>query len=427
MSLNIPESNLPRLVIIGGGFAGLSLIKHINRKEFQVILIDKHNYHTFQPLLYQVATGGLEVGSIAFPLRRYIKHYNKVLFRMAEVLEIQTDKKELVTNIGNLRYDYLMLATGSENNFFGNHHIEENSVSLKDITQALDVRSIVLQNFEIASQTTDMSEREAMMNIVIAGGGPTGVELAGALAELKKHVLSKDYPELDFNDMKVVLIEGSDRLLGTLSNASSTKAYRFLEKMGVTIMLNIKLLDYDGEMVTLSDGSKIHSHALVWAAGVKGAIPSGISNEHIVRGSRIKTNVFNQLEGHDEIFVIGDVAACVSEQNPSGYPMVAPVAIQQGKLVAENLLRLKYKKELVPFIYRNKGTMATVGRNKAVVDLPHLKFQGTLAWFVWTFVHLMSIVGFRNKIMVFIDWMWNYFSFDKALRLIIRPYKRNGN
>jgi NADH dehydrogenase len=344
---------------------------------------------------------------------------------MAEVLEIQADKKQLVTNIGNLRYDYLMLSTGSENNFFGNKQIEAKSVSLKDVTQALDVRSIVLQNFEIASQTTDMYEREAMMNIVIAGGGPTGVELAGALAELKKHVLSKDYPELNFNDMKVVLIEGSERLLGTLSQASSSKAYQFLEKMGITIILNLRIVDYDGDLVKLSDGSSIHSHALVWAAGVKGAIPPGIPKENITRSNRIITNTFNQLEGYKEIFVLGDVAACASEQNQGAYPMVAPVAIQQGRLVADNLLRLKYNKELVPFHYRNKGTMATVGRNKAVVDLPHIKFQGTIAWFVWTFVHLMSIVGFRNKIMVFIDWMWNYFSFDKALRLIIRPYKRD--
>jgi NADH:ubiquinone reductase (H+-translocating) len=425
MSLNIPESKLPRLVIIGGGFAGLSLIKHIDRKEFQVIMLDKNNYHTFQPLLYQVATGGLEVGSIAFPLRRYTKNFKSVIFRMAEVVEIISDKNEILTNIGPLKYDYLVIATGSENNFFGNKQLEENAVGLKNIPQALDIRSLMLQNFELASQTNDLDEREAMMNIVVAGGGPTGVEMAGSLAELKKHVLTKDYPELDFSRMKVVLIEGSDRILATMSKNASEKAHRFLLKMGVIIKLNVKLDDYDGDIVKLSDGSTIHSHALVWAAGVRGSVPTGISKNIIIRGNRIKTNLFNQLEDIKNIFVMGDVAACVSEQNPGGHPMVAPVAIQQGKLIATNLSNIKKGKELIPFSYHNQGTMATIGRNKAVVDLHRIKFQGTLAWFVWCFVHLMSIVGFRNKIVTFVDWVWNYISFDKALRLIIRPYKRD--
>jgi len=427
MSLNIPESNLPRLVIIGGGFGGLSLIKHIDRKEFQVILLDKHNYHTFQPLLYQVATGGLEVGSIAFPLRRFTKHFRNVLFRMAKVVEINSDKNEIITTIGHLKYNYLVIATGSENNMYGNNLLEENAVGLKSIPQALDIRSHMLQNFELAAQTTDPDEREALLNIVIAGGGPTGVEMAGSIAELRKHVLTKDYPELDFSRMKIVLIEGSDRILGTLSEKASIKAHRFLEKMGVTILLNVKLDEYNGNIVKLSDGSILHSQALIWAAGVRGAVPLGISENNIIRGNRIKTDLFNQMENTTNIFVMGDVAACISDNFPAGHPMVAPVAIQQGKLIAANLLKLKYGKALIPFSYHNKGTMATIGRNKAVVELPGLKFQGTLAWFVWCFVHLMSIVGFRNKLVTFFDWAWNYISFDKALRLIIRPYRKSNS
>jgi len=424
MSLNIPESSLPRLVIIGGGFGGLSLIKHIDRKEFQVILLDKHNYHTFQPLLYQVATGGLEVGSIAFPLRRFTKHFKNVIFRMAKVVEIISEKNEVKTNIGTLKYDYLVIATGSENNIYGNKHLEEFAVGLKTIPQALDIRSHILQNFEVASQTTDAYEREAMMNIIVAGGGPTGVEIAGSLAELKKHVLTKDYPELDFSKMKVVLIEGSDRILGTLSKEASLKASHYLEKMGVTIMLNVRVNDYNGDIAKLSDGSTIHSHALIWAAGVMGLIPPGIAKNNITKGIRIKTNTFNQMCDVKNIFVMGDVSAIVSEQYPAGHPMVAPVAIQQGKNIARNLLNMKNGKELHPFSYSNRGTMATVGRNKAVVEIPLLNFQGTFAWFVWCFVHLMSIVGFRNKLVIFVDWAWNYISFDKALRLIIRPYRK---
>ena len=427
MSLNIPESNLPRLVIIGGGFAGLSIIKNIDRKEFQVILLDKNNYHTFQPLLYQVATSGLEVGSIAYPLRKYIKHFNEVIFRMTEVVEINPEKKELITPIGNLHYDYLVIATGSENNFFGNKLLEEKALVLKNIPQALDIRSLLLQNFELASQTTDENERQALLNIVIAGGGPTGVEMAGSLAELKKHVLAKDYPELDFSKMNVFLVEGSDGLLKVMSKESSEKSKLFLENMGVKIMLNAKLENYDGETATFSSGEKINTKALIWAAGVKGTIPSGIPPENIIRGNRLKTNSFNQIENFENMFAVGDAAACVSEKLPGGHPMVASVAIQQGKAIAKNLLLLKNKNTLVPFVYNNKGSMATIGRNKAVVDLHFIKFQGIFAWFVWTFVHLLAIVGFRNKFMVFYDWMWNYFSYDKALRFIIRPYSREKN
>lgn len=423
MSLNIPSSDLPRLVIIGGGFAGLSLIKHISKKEFQVILIDKNNYHTFQPLLYQVATGGLEVGSIAYPLRRYITRYKNVVFRMAEVLKIDAEKKVLDTNIGMLQYDYLVIATGSESNFFGNAMLEKKAMQMKSIPQALDIRSLVLQNLELAAQTTDLQLRKKLMTFIIAGGGPTGVEMAGALAELKKHVLTKDYPDLDIKNMKIILLEGIDRILGTMSNTASKKAHRYLTRMGVEIILNAKLKNFDGEAVIMDDGKEIPAKSLVWSAGVRGTFPSGISAENIFRGNRIKTNSFCQLENSENIFVVGDAAACVGSDTPNGHPMVASVAIQQGRLIASNLLTLKKGLPLKPFTYFDKGSLATIGRNRAVADFKKLKFQGIFAWYIWIFIHLLAIVGFRSKIITLVDWFWNYISYDRALRLIIRPFK----
>lgn len=423
MSLNIPSSNLPRVVIIGGGFAGLSLIRHINKKEFQVILLDKNNYHTFQPLLYQLATGGLEVGSIAYPFRRYIKRYRNVIFRMAEVLDIAADKKEINTSIGILHYDYLVIATGSESNFFGNGLLEKKAMQMKNILQALDIRSLLLQNFELASQTTDLLLRKNLMTFVIAGGGPTGVELAGALAELKKHVLAKDYPELDLHNMEIYLLEGTERILGTMSPVASEKAFRFLSRMDVKILLNTKLKDFDGEKVLTENGMEIITKSLLWSAGIKGTIPAGISHDTIVLGNRIRTNIYNQVEIYENIFAIGDVAACVTERTPNGHHMVAAVAIQQGKLIASNLLQLKKGGSMNAFSYFNKGTLATIGRNKAVADFKKLKFQGFPAWLIWIFIHLMAIVGFRSKIITLFDWFWNYISYDRALRLIIRPYK----
>lgn len=423
MSLNIPSSNLPRVAIIGGGFAGLSLIRHINRKEFQVILLDKNNYHTFQPLLYQVATGGLEVGSIAYPFRQYIKRYRNVIFRMAEVLDIAAEKKEINTSIGILHYDYLVIATGSESNFFGNGLLEKKAMQMKNILQALDIRSLLLQNFELATQTTDPLLRKKLMTFVIAGGGPTGVELAGALAELKKHVLAKDYPELDLHDMEIYLLEGTDRILGTMSPVASEKAFRFLSHMDVKILLNTKLKDFDGEKVFTENGKEIITKSLLWSAGIKGTVPAGLTSDAIVLETRIRTNIHNKVEKYDNVFAVGDVAACITNITPNGHPMVASVAIQQGKLIAFNLLQSKKGLPLKAFSYFDKGTLATIGRNKAVADFKKIKFQGTLAWFIWIFIHLMAIVGFRSKIITLIDWFWNYISYDRALRLIIRPYK----
>ncbi|HNW98562.1 MAG TPA: NAD(P)/FAD-dependent oxidoreductase [Bacteroidales bacterium] len=423
MNINVPSSALPRVVVIGGGFAGLSLIKHVDQNEFQVVLLDRNNYHTFQPLLYEVATSGLEVGSIAYPLRRYIKHFKNVFFRMAEVNKIDAEKKELCTSIGCIRYDYLVIATGSESNFFGNKLLEQKSMQMKNIPQALDIRSILLQNFEEATHIEDLEKRKAYMTFVIAGGGPTGVEMAGALAELKKHVLAKDYPELNISNMEIYLLEGSNRLLGVMSEQASKKAYDYLSRMGVEIWLNTFLKNFDGEKVYTNDGREINAKILLWSAGVKGATIQGLPGSTIIHGNRYHINSYNQIEGFENIFVAGDVAAFISNTTPKGHPMVASVAMQQGKLIAKNLLKLKRKEPLIEFKYFDKGSMATIGRNKAVADIGKIKFQGMLAWLIWLFIHLMAIIGFRNKVFTFFDWFWNYISYDRTLRLIIRPFK----
>lgn len=424
MELNIPISQKPRVVVIGGGFGGLSVVNTLKNKDVQVVLLDKHNYHTFQPLLYQIATGGLETGSIAFPLRRFVKTYKNTFYRMANVENIDTDNKMIKTNIGDLHFDYLVIATGSESNFFGNKELEKLSLGLKTIPQALDLRSLILQNFELAALSQNVEERQALLNFVVVGGGPTGVEMAGALAELKKHVFIKDYPDLDVRTMQIHLLEGSDRLLNSMSKEASTKSKEFLEKLGVNVWLDTKMLSYDGNTVFLEKEKNINTKTLVWTAGVKGTIPNGIKDLYLLNGTRILVNDFNQINDFKDIFAIGDVAAQVNNDFPKGHPMVAPVAMQHGKHVAKNILRNIEKKELKPFKYFDKGSMATIGRNKAVVDLHKIKFQGFFAWLVWTFVHLMSIVGFRNKLIIFVDWLWNYVSFDRALRIIIRPYQR---
>ncbi|MFH6604918.1 NAD(P)/FAD-dependent oxidoreductase [Maribacter algicola] len=425
--MNIPKSNYPRIVIIGGGFAGISLAKKLSGKEVQVVLLDKHNYHNFQPLLYQVSTGGLEPDSIAYPIRKVLKDFPNFYFRLANVTQIVSDKKMLVTDIGDLNYDYLVLATGSETNFFGNADMEKNSMAMKTIPQSLDLRSLILENFEQALLTDEMHERDALMNFVIVGGGPTGVELAGALAEIKKGILPKDYPDLDTRRVQINLVQASDRVLKEMSEQASRKSEDFLEKLGVQIWKDTRVTGYDGKTVTtMTDGLTFETATLIWAAGVKGALINGLdAKDIVVRGNRLKVNQFNQVEGHPEIFAVGDVASIVTEENPCGHPMMAQPAIQQGRNLGDNLVRLINGKPLKPFVYKDKGSMATIGRNKAVVDLPNFRFQGVFAWFVWMFVHLFFLIGFRNRMVVFINWVYNYVRFDREARLIIRPYKKD--
>ena len=425
--MNIPTSKYPRVVIIGGGFAGIAISKKLRNKNVQVVLIDKHNYHTFQPLLYQVATGGLEAGSIAYPIRKVIQEYKDFYFRLTSVKEIDTENQKIISEIGDLHYDYLVIATGSKTNYFGNKEIERNSMSMKTIPQSLNIRSLILENFEQAVLTKDETERNALINFVLVGGGPTGVELAGALAEMKKAILQKDYPDLDIDKMQINLIQSSDRILNTMSEKSSKAAEEFLLKLGVKIWKNVRVTNYDGRIITTTTDLTFDSATVIWTAGVQGAKISGLdANSLVERVERFRVNEFNQVVGYDNIFAIGDIASMETKEYPQGHPMMAQPAIQQGKLLGENLIKLIHKKSMTAFEYNDKGSMATIGRNLAVVDLPHYHFSGIFAWFVWMFVHLFSLIGFKNKAVVFLNWLYNYIWFDREGRLIIRPFKKKS-
>lgn len=421
-SLNIPDTSLPRVVIVGCGFGGLSLAKKLNKKPFQVVMVDKHNYHTFQPLLYQVATAGLEPDSIAYPIRNIFKGQKDFYYRMAEATEIKSDKKLLCTDIGEIEYDYLIIASGSSTNYFGMKDMEEGSMPMKTVPEALNLRSLMLQNFEAASLTNDLEERERLMNFVIVGAGPTGVELAGALAELKTHVLPNDYPDLDFRRMSIHLVESGKAVLGPMSESAQNNAQKYLEKLGVNVWLDTRVEKYDGEYAQTNKKS-LPASTLIWAAGVKGNIIKGLDDHSLNRG-RYEVNDFNELQNYEGIYAIGDVAAMTSEEKPFGDPMLAQVAIQQGINVAKNLVNISKSKSLKPFKYKDLGTMATVGRNKAVADLNGVKFKGFIGWLLWMLVHLIGLVGFRNKAIVLLNWFINYFSYDKKIRLIIRPVER---
>lgn len=423
--MNIPQSSYPRVVIIGGGFAGIALAKKLSRKEFQVVLLDKHNYHTFQPLLYQVSTGGLEPDSIAYPIRKVLQGYSNFHFRLAEVSKVDTDKNLVETNIGPLKFNYLVVAVGSETNFFGNTNLEENCMAMKSIPQSLNLRSLILENFEQALLTDDYHEREALMNFVIVGGGPTGVELAGALAEIKKGILPKDYPDLDTRVAQINLVQGGERILPAMSEKASKKAEDFLENLGVHVWKGMRVQNYDGKVATTNTDIEFKTQTLIWAAGVKAVRLNGLDAKDVLcRGERLKVNEFHQVNGFENIFAIGDVAQMESEVWPKGHPMMAQPALQQGSNLGDNLVRLSEGKPLKPFQYKDKGSMATIGRNKAVADLPSFKFQGVFAWFVWMFVHLYFLIGFRNRVVVFINWVYNYVKFDREARLIIRPFKK---
>ena len=423
----IPDSNLERVVIVGAGFGGIQLAKSLlHTKRFQVVLLDKHNYHTFQPLLYQVATGGLEPDSIAYSIRQIFHKKKNFIFRMSEVEKIDCDEKEVHTNIGEITYDHLVIATGTKTNLFGFEKLRDQMMTLKTVPQALNMRSYILQNFENALLTDSRDEQTSLMNVVIVGGGPTGVELAGALGEMKKYVLPHDYPELDLNRMQIYLFERQPRVLSNMSEAASAKTEKYLHQLGVKIFTSTSVNDFDGDdKVTYGDDNEvIRADTLIWTAGVKGNLVGGLQEEVILRGNRIQTDAFNQILNLENVYAIGDIAAVITEDTPRGHPQVAPVAIQQAKNLSKNLVRQAKGEERKVFKYKDKGSMATVGRNRAVVDLAHLKFQGLFAWFVWLAVHLISLVGFRNKVAVMMDWIYNYFTYDRAMRLIIRPYHR---
>ncbi|SFU55469.1 NADH dehydrogenase [Pustulibacterium marinum] len=423
--MNIPDTKLPRVVIVGGGFAGISLAKKLKDLPIQLVMFDRHNYHTFQPLLYQVGTSGLEADSIGYPLRKIMKNHKNFHFRLGEVQNIDADANMINTSIGSLHYDYLVVATGTKTNYFGNKEIEANALPMKTIPQALNIRSFWLQNFEKASMTEDPKERKAYLTFVIVGAGPTGVELAGALAELKRNVLPRDYPDIDIENMEIHLLEGMGKVLPPMSDTASKKSEAFLKKLGVQIHLNTMVTSYDGTTVETKDGMKLKAKTFIWSAGVTGNPILGVKEGTIHdKAHRYIVNKYNQVEGYNNLFAIGDIALMMSDEYPKGHPQLAQPAIQQGALLAKNIKRMLNNKPMEEFEYVDKGSMATIGRNKAVADIKKLHFGGFFAWFIWMFVHLFSLVGFRNRVIVFFNWMYNYINFDKASRLIIRQFHR---
>lgn len=415
------------MVIVGGGFAGINLVRCLCSR-FQVVLIDRNNFHTFQPLLYQVATAGIEPDSIVFPLRKIFKGYSDFYFRMCEATSVDESTNTLTTDIGAITYDYLVLATGTDTSFFGNEKLRELTLQMKSVREALDMRSYILQNFEKALIIDDGPEKEALMDYVICGAGPTGVELAGALMELKNHVLPNDYPELDFSRMQVYLLDGSPRVLSSMHESNSRRALGYLKEMGVDVWVNTRVTDYDGFTISTNAGRTLHSRTLIWAAGVKGVPIKGIRPDVINQAGRILVDRTCLMKGSANIYVTGD-ASCVEgdPEYPKGHPQVAQVAIQQGELVGANLVRMVKGSQTKFLKYRDKGSMATIGRNRAVMETSFLKTGGWIAWLAWMFVHLMALVGFRNRVVVLFNWVLSYINYDRGMRLIIRPFRKKGD
>ena len=421
MSINIPKTDQCRVVVIGGGFAGLTLIKKLNRHaEFQVVLIDKNNYHQFQPLFYQVAMAGLEPSSIVFPFRKLLQKSNNCYFRMTEVLEVDTAAKVIETGIGGLSYDKLIIATGVDTNYFGNQILEQHVIPMKTVSEALFLRNAILDDYEAALTEPDHDKRQHLLDIVIVGGGPTGVEVAGALAEMKKYVLPKDYKELSEAQIDIYLLQGGPRLLDSMSESASAKAESYLVDLGVKVKKGHYVTSYDGTTVTMNNGETYIAKKVIWAAGISGKKINGIPETCFSKGNRLRINAQHEILGLVDCFAIGDIAIQQSDAMPFGHPQVAQVAIQMASNLANNLVTNQSN----PFKYKDLGSMATVGRNAAVVDLKRLKFSGFIAWVMWLFVHLFSILGLKNKIFVFINWVWNYLTYDQSLRLLIRPRKK---
>ncbi|TYR34778.1 NAD(P)/FAD-dependent oxidoreductase [Sphingobacterium phlebotomi] len=424
MLLDRSERSFPRVIIIGGGFGGVEVARCLKDKEVEVLLIDRNNFHTFQPLMYQVATGTLAADAISFPIRKMFKSQQNFRFRMADVTEIDHTEKIVKTSVGDYDYDYLVIATGATSNFFGNKQVEQYALPMKSIHEALNIRSYVLQNLEEAVLRKNYHDRERFLNFVVVGGGPTGVELSGAIAEIQLHMLKKDYPELSKNEMKVYLVEGTGNILAALSEKSSQDAERYLRDLGVNILLNTQVTGYDGDTIKFSNGESIPTKTVIWGAGVMGQFPAGIHPEIIQRGNRIQTDGQCRVSGMGNVYAIGDVAAMITEDTPRGLPGVAPAAQQQGAYVAKHILKNMNNQQAADFKYFDKGSMATIGRNKAVVDMGRFHMKGFIAWLTWMFVHLVSIFGFRNKLVTFVNWSIKFFTKNSGIRLIINKYKR---
>ena len=425
MAFNLPKTDKKRVVIVGGGFGGLKLANKLRNSDFQVVLVDRNNYHQFPPLIYQIASAGIEPSSISFPFRKIFQKRDNFFFRMAEVRSVFPEQNILQTSIGKVRYDYLVLAAGTTTNFFGNKNVEEHAIPMKNVSEAMGLRNALLENFERALTCASDRERQELLNVVIVGGGATGVEVAGALSEMKNHVLPKDYPDMPSSLMNIYLIEAGMRLLPAMSEQTSQHVLNYLRKMGVNVLLNKMVTDYDHHRVILKDGSQIATRTFIWVSGVAAEKITNLDGEHLGRGARIIVDEHNRVKGFDNIFSIGD--QCIMPEGdphyPGGHPQLAQVAIQQGKLLARNLKALEKGKSLKPFRYRNLGAMATVGRNRAVAEFSTMKMAGFWAWIMWLVVHLRSILGIRNKSIVLFNWVWNYFSYAQSLRFIVYARK----
>lgn len=422
MSINIQRNQKKRVVIVGGGLGGLRLAEDLYGSGMQVVLIDKNNFHQFPPLIYQIASAGIDPSSISFPFRQIFRKRKDFYFRMAEARMVDTEKKILQTSIGKIDYDYLVLAAGATTNFFGNKNIEEWAIPMKTVPEAMGLRNALLSNFERALTCATEEERQELLNVVIVGGGATGVEIAGALAEMRRYVIPYDYPDMDSSLMHIYLIEAGDRLLAGLSQESSQKAYEFLKSMGVDIQFGKMVTDYRDHKVVMKDGTEIPTRTFLWVSGIRANAMPGIDESHMGRGFRFKVDEYNRIPGVEDVFAIGDQCLQTSDAAyPNGHPQVAQVAIQQAKNLAKNLKLINQGADssaLTAFHYKNLGSMATIGRNKAVVEIGKFRSQGFFAWVLWLVVHLRSILGVKNKMMVLLNWLWKYISYNDSIRMI---------